>query len=112
MQYTATLGHRSVERSERKVVTGTGESIYTSAVDRAAQILASFELRRDLANGLKRALQTNAWCPVPRHFSAEDAGSLLQTQMTCNIRVLPADMHRGIAWALFLRALRREHVCC
>eukprot|EP00892_Ulva_mutabilis_P001209 jgi/Ulvmu1/11089/UM070_0004.1 len=109
LQYTATIRHPNADRSSQKVVTGTGQEVSTQAADAAAQVLATFELRRDLANGLKTALQTNAWCPVPPQLSAEDAKSLLRTQMTCNIRVLPADMHRGIAWALFLRALRQEH---
>lgn len=111
LQYTATLGDLGADRSSQKVVTGTGHDVTTRALDKHAQVAASYELRRDLANGLKSALQTNAWYRVPRQFSAKDAQALLRVDPKCNTRILPADMHRGIAWALFLRALRHEHVC-
>lgn len=110
LQYTATLGHPGEARSAHKVVTGTGKSVATHATDSFSQVVASYELRRDLANGLKGALKTNAWCPVPRQFSAQDAQALTRIDPKCQTRILPADMHRGIAWALFLRALRQEHV--
>jgi hypothetical protein len=94
-------------------LSGSAGRIQRDCLSPSAQIPATFHIRPDLAAGLKPAIAgvpRPSWKPLKRELTDEDAQSLTRQVQKRLVAALPADLHRGIAWELLLRAVRAEEV--
>lgn len=106
--YTAAVG-----TGAGQLKSGKAGKISRDMYSLSTQVPATYHVRPDLAAGLKPSIShvaSDAW-----HSAHTSSISQIAQQLTDNLtaqpsRVLPAALHRGIAWELVLRAIRAEEV--
>jgi hypothetical protein len=106
--YTASVG-----TGANQLKSGQAGTVKRDMYSPASQVSATYHVRPDLAAGLKPSIShasSNTWHSVHEASVDQIAQQLTGTLSAQPSRVLPAAMHRGIAWELFLRALRAEEV--
>lgn len=107
--YTAAVCQKGIGHLKSGQAGTISRDIYSSST----QVPATYHIRPDLAAGLKPSIShvsSNSW-----HRASSTSIEGIARQLTAHLteqspHVLPAAMHRGIAWEMILRALRAEEV--
>lgn len=107
--YTAAVGEKGVGQLK----SGQAGTISRDMYSASTQVPATYHIRPDLAAGLKPSISrvsSSCWHRANTSSIEGTARDLAANLTEQSPHVLPAALHRGIAWEMVMRALRAEEV--